>query len=418
MHHAGLILNHGARLHICSFMSMTSSGDRSVVTVGTRAVRDRDERVDFFRGVALIFIFIDHIPGNTFAKFTLSNFGFADAAEIFVLLAGYAAFLAYAKAFAEGWGVGLARIGLRIRDLYVAHLLVLIVCVAGLAVAGRTFQNPVYFEHVNLTPFNSDPAGAIGRALVLLYQPGYLNILPLYVLLLIWFPLLLWLMRTSVALALAVSAGLWAGSGYLQYNLPSYPDSYGWVFNPFAWQFLFSLGAVSAGWTGMHARSRSRSSWLLWIALGYVAFGILVAAPWTKLPNLGEARLLPDFRPEISKQYLSVWRLVHIAALGYVAASLASPRAVWLTRTWARLVINCGQHSLPVFCLSIILSMTGYVIFVEAGRGLLLHILVNAGGVALLGFTAWKLAHLKQARAQKSLARDAVKGPGWSPSRL
>src|SRR3979411_1174604 len=96
MHHAGLILNHGARLHICSFMSMTSSGDRSIVTVGTRAVRDRDERVDFFRGVALIFIFIDHIPGNTFAKFPLSNFGFADAAEIFVLLAGYAAFLAYA----------------------------------------------------------------------------------------------------------------------------------------------------------------------------------------------------------------------------------------------------------------------------------------------------------------------------------
>ena len=78
---------------------------------------DRDTRVDFFRGVALILIFIDHIPGNMFAKFTLTNFGFADAAEIFVLLAGIGAYLAYAKALAEGSGKGLVKVGVRIRDL-------------------------------------------------------------------------------------------------------------------------------------------------------------------------------------------------------------------------------------------------------------------------------------------------------------
>ena len=71
---------------------------------------DRDTRVDFFRGVALILIFIDHIPGNVFARLTLTNFGFADAAEVFVLLAGIGAFLAYAKAFAEGSGRGLQRL--------------------------------------------------------------------------------------------------------------------------------------------------------------------------------------------------------------------------------------------------------------------------------------------------------------------
>src|SRR5436190_22239455 len=89
--------------------------------------RERDTRVDFFRGLALIFIFIDHIPGNVFAKFTLTYFGFADAAEVLVVLAGWAAFLAYSRAFAEGWRPGLAKVGLRIRDLYVAHVLVLIV---------------------------------------------------------------------------------------------------------------------------------------------------------------------------------------------------------------------------------------------------------------------------------------------------
>src|SRR5438270_8206046 len=173
--------------------------------------RDRDTRVDFFRGVALILIFIDHIPGNMFARFTLTNFGFADAAEIFVLLAGIGAFLAYAKAFAEGdegSGRGLVKVGLRIRDLYAAHLLVLVVCVAGLAIVARAFQNPVYFEHVNLIPFNDDPAGAIWRALLLVYQPGYLNILPLYIALLAWAPLLFWLMQRNVAWALIASGSL------------------------------------------------------------------------------------------------------------------------------------------------------------------------------------------------------------------
>jgi len=379
-------------------------------------VSDRDLRVDFFRGVALILIFVDHIPGNAFAKATLTNFGFADAAEIFVLLAGYAAFLAYAKAFEQGWRHGLAKIGLRVRDLYVAHLLVLIVGVAGLAVAARVFQNPAYFEHVNLIPFNADPAGAIGRALILLYQPGYMNILPLYILLLLWLPAVIWLMRIDTALALGVSAGLWAASSLLQFNLPSYPDTFGWIFNPFAWQLLFTLGAVAAAQPAKQLSVHQRSSWLFWIAVAYVLMAFVVAAPWTKLPALSDARLVPDFRTELSKQYLSAWRIAHIVALSYIATSLVSPRADWLMRTWAKLVINCGQHSLPVFCLSIILSLTGFVILVEGGHGLILQTAVNAGGIALLGLAAWTLAEVKRPRqAAASAGLDGAEASAYSP---
>ena len=377
---------------------------------------DRDLRVDFFRGVALILIFVDHIPGNAFAKATLTNFGFADAAEIFVLLAGYAAFLAYAKAFEQGWRHGLAKIGLRVRDLYVAHLLVLIVGVAGLALAARMFQNPAYFEHVNLIPFNADPAGAIGRALILLYQPGYMNILPLYILLLLWLPAVIWLMRIDTALALGVSAGLWAASSLLQFNLPSYPDTFGWIFNPFAWQLLFTLGAVAAAQPAKQLSVHQRSSWLFWIAVAYVLMAFVVAAPWTKLPALSDARLVPDFRTELSKQYLSAWRIAHIVALSYIATSLVSPRADWLMRTWAKLVINCGQHSLPVFCLSIILSLTGFVILVEGGHGLILQTAVNAGGIALLGLAAWTLAEVKRPRqAAASAGLDGAEASAYSP---
>jgi hypothetical protein len=96
----------------------------------------------FFRGFALVWIFVDHIPGNVFAKFTLTNFGFADASEVFVLLAGYAGFLAYSRPFkSDNWHAGLLKIGARIGDPYLAHLTVLIRCITGLVGTIWFFRN-------------------------------------------------------------------------------------------------------------------------------------------------------------------------------------------------------------------------------------------------------------------------------------
>jgi hypothetical protein len=45
----------------------------------------RDLRLDFFRGLALIFIFIDHIPENILSYFTLQAVSSFDAAEVLSL---------------------------------------------------------------------------------------------------------------------------------------------------------------------------------------------------------------------------------------------------------------------------------------------------------------------------------------------
>jgi hypothetical protein len=83
----------------------------------------RDLRIDFFRGLALLFIFIDHVPNNGLAHFTLRNFGFADAAEVFVLLAGFSAGLAYQRSFEnDGFRAGAARVMDRVRDIYLWHM--------------------------------------------------------------------------------------------------------------------------------------------------------------------------------------------------------------------------------------------------------------------------------------------------------
>src|SRR6476620_4957485 len=162
----------------------------------TASAPQRDARVDFFRGLALLFIFVDHIPENYFEQFTLHNFGFIDAADVFVGLAGYASFLAYAKVVDKrGWSVGLGRVVRRIRTIYLAHIVILVGCIVVLIVAADRTELPIYESLLDLGPFLDDTVGAFRRALTLAHQPAYLDIRPLYVVLLRWFPVLLCLFR-------------------------------------------------------------------------------------------------------------------------------------------------------------------------------------------------------------------------------
>jgi len=64
--------------------------------------QSRDLRLDLWRGVALLMIFVDHIPGNALSAITLKSFGFSDAAELFVFVAGYSSMLAYGRRFSAG----------------------------------------------------------------------------------------------------------------------------------------------------------------------------------------------------------------------------------------------------------------------------------------------------------------------------
>ena len=52
-----------------------------------RSNQRRDLRVDFFRGLALWWIYTDHIPGDVLGDYSLRNFAMCDATEVFVLLA-------------------------------------------------------------------------------------------------------------------------------------------------------------------------------------------------------------------------------------------------------------------------------------------------------------------------------------------
>jgi len=49
-----------------------------------QAKPERDTRIDVLRALALLTIYIDHVPGTLFEHWTYKNFGFSDAAEGFV----------------------------------------------------------------------------------------------------------------------------------------------------------------------------------------------------------------------------------------------------------------------------------------------------------------------------------------------
>ena len=73
--------------------------------------KGRDLRLDLFRGVANWAIYLDHIPDNVVNWITTRNYGFSDAADLFVFISGYTASFVYARMMLErGFIVGATRL--------------------------------------------------------------------------------------------------------------------------------------------------------------------------------------------------------------------------------------------------------------------------------------------------------------------
>ena len=144
----------------------------------------RDLRLDFFRGLSLILIFIDHIPQNILGYFTLQSVQFFDAAEIFIFISGYTAAIVYGRALTlHGPVVASAQILRRAWQLYVAHIFLFMIFLAEVSYTVMSFNNPMYNEEMRVGEFLVEPHIAVIKALLLQFQPTFLDILPLYIVL-------------------------------------------------------------------------------------------------------------------------------------------------------------------------------------------------------------------------------------------
>jgi hypothetical protein len=347
-----------------------------VVTTG------RDLRLDLFRGIALWLIYLDHIPSNVVSWITIRNYGFSDATEIFIFISGYTAAFVYGRAMRErGFVVSGARILRRAWQIYVAHIFLFAIYMAEISYVATSFDNPLYAEEMNILDFLKQPDMTIVQALLLKFKPVNMDVLPLYIILLLLFPPILWLLLRGPTLALGASLALYVLAWQFGWNLAAYPEGT-WYFNPFAWQLLFVFGAWCAVGGAKRLAPVLRSPATLVVAILYLGFAFIIALSWY-LPELITfvPHWLEDLIYPIDKTNLDVLRFAHFLALAILTVRFV-PRTWPMLNSWILYpAILCGQHSLEIFCLGVFLAFAGHFALVEISGAFWMQVVISLLGI-------------------------------------
>jgi hypothetical protein len=251
------------------------------MTAQTSSVRDT--RIDVFRALALLTIFVNHVPGTIYEHFTHKNFGFSDSAEAFVLISGIAVGLAYGLNFKPGNRLLMTlKAWRRAGVLYVAHIMTTVATLAIFSAAAWYFKQPVLLRLINIDIFiDNTPEALVGIA-TLGHQIGYNNILSMYAAVLLMLPLFLLLGSISLRLMLAVSGTLWFLAGIYRVAPVNFPTEGYWFLNPLSWQFLFVIGIAAM----LHVKRGGTIPFNRWLA-GAAAAYLLAALIWVKIPLWG-----------------------------------------------------------------------------------------------------------------------------------
>ncbi len=310
--------------------------------------------VDFWRGLVLIAIFCDHIPGNVWEKATPRNFAFSDSAEAFVFLSGVSVALAYyKKAQRLEWRSLIVRCLSRALRIYGVHLLLTVLGVFVFAIAYALSREPrLLVGHGREYVFQQPAATAFG-VVTLSEQLGYFNILPMYVLFMLWAPAALALARLNAILLLALSFAVYLAARYFGWTLSSWPEPGVWFFNPLTWQFIFTIGVVCG--IVLPGRALPYSAFFYWACWLFLAVSAIVVTD-----GFGAAPGLRDIwfaKLDLEKSQLGAVRLFHFAALSY---ALAQTSFTWLENTGlGQALERLGRHSLPVFGYGSVLAYAG-----------------------------------------------------------
>lgn len=371
----------------------------------------RDPRLDMFRGLALVMIFINHVPGTIYETYTNRNFGFSDSAEAFVFMSGMAAGLAYSGGFRSGhlW-TATTRVWARARQLYFVHIAITMLCLAIFAGAALWFDMPVVLLRNNVEPVLGHPLQALIGIPLLTHQLGYLNILPLYTVLLLVAPVVILVGLRHPWLVLGLSVLLWVLAGQFRINVPNFPSSGGWFFNPFSWQILFVTGLLSGmamkGGTSFIPFNRV----LYAAAAAFLVFVLL----WVKIPELGTAgraalRALseagaPFYITWFDKTFLALPRLLHALAVFYVFGHM--PLMMTFARSrYAAPLRTLGRQGLAVFATGTVISIFLQVVKTPRQPEPLFDGLILGGGLLTLWALATVLNHTAALRANPASAK-------------
>jgi hypothetical protein len=360
------------------------------------ATSERELRLDLFRGIALWLIFIDHLPTNILTWFTIRNYGFSDATEIFIFISGYTAAFVYSRTMLDrGFVSASARILKRVWQIYVAHVFLFTIYLAEISYIATRFENPLYAEEMGILDFLKQPDVTIVQALLLKFRPVNMDVLPLYIVLMMFLPPILWMMQRKPDITLALSAALYAITWEFDFHLNAYPNGV-WYFNPFAWQLLFVFGAWCA-LGGARRMARILASRItLGLCIAYLAFAFCVTLTW-HVPqlNMFMPPWLESWMYPINKTDLDVLRFTHFLALAAIVVRFLHKDWPGLKSPWLHPLILCGQHSLEIFCLGVFLAFAGHFVLAEVSGRAWMHFIISVTGILVMSGAAWLFSWYK-----------------------
>jgi hypothetical protein len=343
--------------------------------------------VDFWRGFALVSIFVNHVPGIWYERLTHRNLSISDSAELFVFLAGWSLGLLVGRSDAQRSLPDLGfRLGGRAVQLYAAHILISGLALALLAATAYFLDNILILDWHNAAAYFQDPQHVQMGIVLLTHQLGYFDILPLYVVLMLVAPAFAMIDRLARPLLVPLSLALYFAALTFPFTAHTWPVEGQWFFNPFTWQAIFVLGFALSRDEGLGAFVRRNIKPIQYVAAPIVAItAVLVWFNWfpdpTKLP---EPRLL--FLN--GKSFLTPMRLLQFLALAAVCAAAY----VWIARLvpWLTEPLSLlGRNSLNVFCVGSLLSLSGQIIrFLYAGS-IVVDTIIVIVGFGILWLTAW-----------------------------
>src|SRR5882757_4882637 len=374
------------------------------------AARDGDLRLCLLLGIAAWFLFLDHVPHNAVSLLTLRNFGFSGATDLFVFVGGYTAAILYGKMMLErGLIVTATRVFKRLWQLYAAYVVLFVIYIDLIGYVARKTAAPEIIGEFKVTGIVDHTIRTLIYGLLLQAKPLNLDVLQLFIVLMAFFPFVLFGMMRRPNLTMAGSMALYVAARQLDWNLSAYPDGR-WYFNPFCWQLLFVLGAWFALMGAKQMRtigSLQEISILRVAALLYLLFALTVtlAGKFPQLAAMMPEPLLDTFLPN-DKENIAPYRVMHFLALAFLVSYLV-PRN-WRGFQWPALqpLMKCGEEWLPVFCAGVFLSFAGHFLLITGPDSLAMQVLVSIAGIAAMTGVAYYVSWSRRQDQKPALPRN------------
>lgn len=350
---------------------------------GSPAKPSRKPAIDFFRGVGLWGLFIDHCDPNFWSYFTPGHMGFSDFSEVFIFLSGYVNAGVYRRALEAG-GVprALRKLGARMARLYLAHIASM---AAGMAIIAVFASRGLRLNEPALYLWMHAPAKFAARALALLYAPGWFDLLPLYIVLAPVTLLAVMVMRRRSLITLSISCAIWCAAQTHAFDLHGLAQEGSWSFNPLAWQFLFVIGAYTEMYRERIWRAvKSRLAVSCAAAVVLISFALRAVTRLRAIQRAVTPAFLTLMAHDAGKTSLSPLRLIHFFSLAILVVAIPWNARRILESPAGRAAIGVGRDSLFIFCATLILTPVGNLLLQHYQGGLAAQFAFSALGLAIM----------------------------------